>query len=185
MKKSSPFSIGDKVQVLDELVCGVVASAEAESVTINTTDGLILIYNASELILDQSLEITRVEIKEEPDIKKSKKRALSRKKAALIPAVEVDLHIHQLTTNERNMDAYDMLNLQIDTARHKIEWARRAYIPKLVFIHGIGAGVLRTELEYLFSRYPDITYYDADFQKYGKGATEVYIYQNPKNKLES
>ena len=93
----------------------------------------------------------------------------------------MDLHIHHLTDSERGMDNYDMLNLQIDTARNKIEWAHRNNIPKLVFIHGVGAGVLKQELDYLFARYDYLKHYDADFQKYGKGATEVYLFQNPKN----
>lgn len=179
MKKNS-FKIGDKVLVLDENIRGVIAFAKANSLTIQTEDGLTLEYLSHEVVLDQKLKVDKVVIKEEPKSIQGKVRVLSRKKAAQIPAVEVDLHIHQLVKSERGMDAYDMLNTQLDTARHKIEWAKRERISKLVFIHGVGAGVLRTELEYLFSRYPEITFYDADFQKYGKGATEVYIFQNPK-----
>jgi dsDNA-specific endonuclease/ATPase MutS2 len=70
-----------------------------------------------------------------------------------------------------------MLSLQIDTARHKIEFAIKKRIPKIVFIHGVGEGVLKAELHYLFNKYP-IKYYDASYQKYGLGSTEVYIYQN-------
>ncbi len=174
------FKIGDRVAVIDEDICGVVAFAKANTLTIHTHDGLTLEYATNEVVPDLKMHIDRVEFKEEPLKKTGKVRAISRKKAAQIPAVEVDLHIHQLVKSEKGMDAYDMLNLQLETARHKIEWAKRERIPKLVFIHGIGAGVLRTELEYLFSRYPEITFYDADFQKYGKGATEIYIFQNPK-----
>jgi len=49
-----------------------------------------------------------------------------------------------------------------------------------VFIHGVGEGVLRTELEFLLGRYSNVTFYDAEYAKYGVGATEVYIYQNTK-----
>ena len=78
------------------------------------------------------------------------------------------------------MSNYDMLTLQTDTAKRQLEFAIRKRIPKVVFIHGVGAGVLRQELEYLFGRYDNVKYYDANYQKYGSGATEVYIYQNPK-----
>ena len=44
-----------------------------------------------------------------------------------------------------------------------------------VFIHGVGEGVLKLELEYVLKRYEDLTYYDADYQKYGFGATEVCL----------
>jgi dsDNA-specific endonuclease/ATPase MutS2 len=56
----------------------------------------------------------------------------------------------------------------------------RKRIQKVVFIHGKGAGVLQEELKYLFGRYDNVKYYDADYKKYGLGATEVYIFQNSK-----
>ena len=175
----SGFKVGDRVLVLDDEFGGVVAFAKAEQITILTDDGIEITYHQSELILDRSFKVSHVVRKEEPAPKKSKTRLLSRKKAAFIPAVEVDLHIHQLVKSERGMDAYDKLNLQIDTARHKIEWAIQNRIPKLVFIHGVGQGVLKEELNFLFQRYGQIKFYDADYQKYGRGATEIYIHQNP------
>ncbi len=176
----SKFKKGDRVLVLDEDFGGVVAFAKAEKITIITDDEIEVAYHSSELIHDQRFKVERVVVKQEITVQKGKKRHVSRKKAKEIPAVEIDLHIHQLVKSERGMDAYDKLNTQMDTARYKLEWARKERIPKLVFIHGVGEGVLKKELEYLFDRYSDVTYYDADFQKYGRGATEVYIYQNPK-----
>ena len=48
----------------------------------------------------------------------------------------------------------------------------------VVFIHGVGEGVLRQELETLFRRYNNVQFYDADYKTYGLGATEVRIFQN-------
>ncbi|WP_213520363.1 Smr/MutS family protein [Nonlabens sp.] len=175
----SGFKIGDRVLVLDDDFGGVVAFAKAEQITILTDEGIEISYHRRELILDRSFKVSHVVRKEEPAPKKPKTRQVSRKKAAFIPAVEVDLHIHQLVTSERGMDAYDKLNLQVDTARHQIEWAIQNRIPKLVFIHGVGQGVLKEELYFLFQRYEHIKFYDADYQKYGRGATEIYIHQNP------
>jgi molybdopterin-biosynthesis enzyme MoeA-like protein len=98
-----------------------------------------------------------------------------------LPAMEVDLHIHQITTSNKHMSNFDMLNLQMDTARHKLEFAIQKRIQKVVFIHGVGEGVLKSELDYLFGRYDNVKFYPADYQKYGLGATEVYIYQNANN----
>ncbi len=177
---SNKFSIGDRVLVLDDDMAGVVAFAEAEQITVTTTDDIDLTFHEDELIHDKRFKVAAVVPKVEPQPKKPKRRIQSRKKAAFIPAIEVDLHIHHLTDDERGMDNYDMVNLQIDTARDKIEWAHRNNIPKLIFIHGVGTGVLRQELEFLLDRYDYLKYYDADFQKYGKGATEVYLFQNAK-----
>jgi len=92
--------------------------------------------------------------------------------------MEVDLHIHHLTKSNKGMSNYDMLNIQIETAKRQLEFAMRKRIQKVVFIHGVGEGVLKEELKYLFGRYDNVKYYDADYQKYGLGATEVYIFQN-------
>ena len=71
-----------------------------------------------------------------------------------------------------------MLNLQLETAKRQLEFAIRKRIQKVVFIHGVGEGVLKEELKYLFNRYDNVAFYDAEYKKYGLGATEVYIYQN-------
>ena len=78
------------------------------------------------------------------------------------------------------MDNFEMLSLQLETAKRKIEYAISKRISKIIFIHGVGEGVLKSELHYLFGRYP-VRFYDASYKKYGLGATEVYIYQNSKS----
>ena len=94
------------------------------------------------------------------------------------PTMEVDLHINQLVNSSKGMSHHEMLNLQMDTAKRQLEFAMRKRIQKVVFIHGVGEGVLKEELNFLFGRYDNLKHYDADYQKYGLGATEVYIYQN-------
>ena len=76
------------------------------------------------------------------------------------------------------MSNFDMLNIQLDTAKRQLDFAIGKRIQKVVFIHGVGEGILKEELHYLFKKYDNLKYYDADYQKYGLGATEVYIYQN-------
>ena len=76
------------------------------------------------------------------------------------------------------MQNHEMLNLQIETAKRRLEFAIQNRIQRIVFIHGVGEGVLKLELEYLFKRYEGLKFYDANYQKYGQGATEVYIFQS-------
>ena len=92
--------------------------------------------------------------------------------------MEVDLHIHKLVNSTKGMTNHDILTLQLDTARRQLEFAISKRILKVIFIHGVGAGVLKLELEYLFGRYSNIEYYDASYKKYGVGATEVRIFQS-------
>ncbi len=175
------FQINDFVETIDDTIKGAVKEIDGSSVTIETNDGFIMQFNVSELVkISDGIVVSNYEVaqvKSEKEITKKKNRQIVKPKERNAPKMEVDLHIHQLTKSERGMSSHDKLNLQIDTAKRQLEFAIRNRIQKVVFIHGVGAGVLKEELKYLFGRYDDIKSYDANYQKYGLGATEVYIYQ--------
>ncbi|SDL92863.1 Smr/MutS family protein [Kriegella aquimaris] len=178
------FEIGDKIETIDDTISGVVMEVTKNEITIETTDGFLLKYAPSELIKTSNTNTIRVSRHEVDQVKAEKAGPKKRNFKAVkpkernTPKMEVDLHIHQLSKSTRGMSHYDMLNLQLDTAKRQLEFAIRKRIQKVVFIHGVGEGVLKEELCYLFGRYENVKFYDADYQKYGLGATEVYIYQN-------
>ncbi|MBO3097718.1 Smr/MutS family protein [Gelidibacter pelagius] len=181
------LKIGDKVTVLDEAISGMVSKIEGKTVFIETNDGFLLDFQENELLKMDGKDSLRSRIFSDhsfSDVLSEKEQNTKRKSVKVKPkdrnqpAMEVDLHIHKLTENQRNLSNYDMLNLQLDTARSQLEFAISKRIQKIVFIHGVGEGVLKMELETLFSRYDNVKHYDADFKKYGIGATEVYIFQN-------
>lgn len=178
----SDFQIGDAVETLDDIITGSIITVQGKEITIETDDGFQMTFNASELVkISGEISVSNYEvaqIKSEKEIPKKRKTQTSKPKERNAPKMEVDLHIHQLTKSFRGMSSYDMLNLQMETAKRQLEFAMRKRIPKVVFIHGVGEGVLKEELKYLFGRYDNVKYYDADYQKYGLGATEVYILQN-------
>ncbi|WP_339632737.1 Smr/MutS family protein [Bizionia echini] len=178
------FKIGDSVAVLDDDFSGVVTKIANNQITIKTSDGFELDFEPKELVVTKPLKVDLssaeaiIREKEQP---KRKQATTKKSKERYQPTMEVDLHIHHLTENSHRMSNHDMLTLQLDTAKGQLEFAIRKRIQKMVFIHGVGEGVLKTELEYLFGRYDQIKYYDADYKKYGLGATEVYIFQNVSN----
>lgn len=182
------MEIGDKVSVLDDDISGVVKAIKGAEVTVITTDDFELNFQKNELIVvDGSVtnrDLAQMDIStviSEKESKKPRKTKRVKPKERSLPPMEVDLHINQLVKNTRGLDNYEMLTIQLDTAKRQLEFAIAKRIQKIVFIHGVGAGVLRAELEYLFNRYENLKFYDADYQKYGRGATEVYIYQNVRN----
>ncbi len=174
------MKIGDRVEVVDDTITGVITAIQNHQVTIETDDGFPMQFQEVELILEQGFSITRaalqqaIQQKSKP-VKRPKPRSAKHMQNTV---VEVDLHIENLTKSTRFMSDYDMLNLQLNTAKNKLDWAIQNHIRRLVFIHGVGRGVLRMELETLLSRYDEVKFYDADYSQYGRGATEVYIYQN-------
>ena len=175
------FELGDKVEVLDEAVEGIVIAIEGTVITLETKDGFPLQFPSSQLIRSgRAIHVGNYEAyqaKKEKEGPKKKKKRVPGPKERNAPKMEVDLHIHQLTNTTRGMTNFDILNLQVETAKRQLEFAIDKRIQKVVFIHGVGEGVLKEELNYLFKKYP-VDFYDAEYQKYGLGATEVYIYQN-------
>ncbi|MFV0564488.1 MAG: Smr/MutS family protein [Flavobacteriaceae bacterium] len=182
------FKTGDSVLVLDENLSGTVKRITESLVFIETEDGFLLEFKPEELLKVKGEKSLRPEILLNHDLQdvinekekngKRKPQQKTRAKDRYEPTMEVDLHIHQLVKSSRGMTNYDMLILQLETAKRQLDFAISKRIQKVVFIHGVGEGVLRTELEYLFGRYDNLKFYDANYQKYGVGATEVYIYQN-------
>jgi hypothetical protein len=180
------FSKGDKVSVLDDAVDGIVLKVNNDIITIETVDGFVMNFASKELIkigdsgnlLDAMKGININEIKKEKEIPKPRSFVKEKKDKHELPVPEFDLHIEKLVPNKRGMSNYDILTLQSETAKRHIEFAIRNRIPKIVFIHGVGEGVLKAELDFLFGRYDNIIFQDANYQKYGAGATEVYFKQN-------
>lgn len=184
------FRKGDKVAVLDDVMRGVVLSVDGDMILIEEENGFHLSFESHKLVKihqdqtelskfsDINNTLLRQKISDTSIQSKGKKRISKKIQRSTNDAVmEVDLHIQHLVKSTRGLGNYDMLNIQVDTAKHKLEFAIRKRIPRVVFIHGVGEGVLQKELEYLFAKYP-VTTTEASYQKYGMGATEVYILQN-------
>ncbi|WP_293871886.1 Smr/MutS family protein [Flavobacterium sp.] len=176
---------GDKVSVLDDSIDGIVIKIEGTAVTIETTDGFNLTYKSSELIKIENgstlkFSFNKSQIISEKEVVKPNYINKEKKYKKEIPPPEFDLHIEKLIKSYKGMSNYDILTLQIETAKRHIEFAIRQRIPKIVFIHGVGEGVLKSDLDFLLGRYENIIFQDANYQKYGSGATEVYFKQNLK-----
>jgi dsDNA-specific endonuclease/ATPase MutS2 len=177
---------GDKVSVLDDDINGTVLSVENSDIEIETTDGFVMTYKVNELIKVHDSNILRSstggfdlnQVKKEKEVPKPRSFVKEKKEKGEFPPPEFDLHIEKLVKNFRGMSNYDILTMQTETAKRHIEFAIRNRIPKIVFIHGVGEGILKAELDFLLGRYENIVFHDANYQKYGLGATEVLIRQN-------
>ncbi|MDH7446846.1 DNA mismatch repair protein MutS [Aquimarina sp. 2201CG14-23] len=181
------IKVGDKVSVLDEPIEGIVIAVVGNEVTIASEDGFDMTFTMSELVIEKSdsliapsYEEVQKNLQEKEVFKKKPKRPIQKPKERSIPPMEVDLHVHKLVKSTKGMTNHEMVMLQLDTAKRQLDFAINKRIPRVVFIHGVGQGVLKEELKYLFGRYDNIRISDADYKKYGLGAMEVYIVQNPK-----
>ena len=90
--------------------------------------------------------------------------------------LEVDLHIHELLDDTRGMSNKEMLDYQLGRFHEIMEANKNNKNKKIVFIHGKGNGVLKSEIiKALKKKYTWHNYQDASFKEYGFGATMVTI----------
>lgn len=174
---------GDKVAIIDEAIEGTVIRVQAGLVAIETTEGFLMEFDQSEVVKLEAEDIFRGPVplssilKEKEEIKPKLNRARKSNKKGM-HILEVDLHLEAIMPAGLYLEDYQKLPYQLNFARERLEKAMDDRIPKMVFIHGKGDGILEVELSYLLSRYKNINFYPADYRKYKGGAVEVYFKQN-------
>jgi hypothetical protein len=90
--------------------------------------------------------------------------------------LEVDLHINELIDSVAGLSNGEILQIQMDRFHIVMEDNKNAKGRRIVFIHGVGNGVLKTELrKQLERKYKGLNYQDASFREYGYGATMVIV----------
>ncbi len=177
------ISKGDKVTVLDDNIDGIVTDIKGTTVYLTTNDGFDLQFDLSEVIkIGNELKNSAhqniskaIHEKTEPV-----KRSFIKQKKEEVKEVAFDLHVEKLVPSAKKMSAFDILELQIETAQRHIDFAIKNRIPKIVLIHGVGDGRLRAEIEYILKRYENVWFQEAGYQRYGQGAIEINFKQNAK-----
>ena len=70
------------------------------------------------------------------------------------------------------------LAIQMNHFDRMMDIAKREKLRRIVFIHGVGQGVLRHQIRTsLEQHHPDCSYREGDPRRYGSGATEVWLGQ--------
>ncbi len=134
---------------------------------------LFSIDQAADAIGGQSLDPEK--LKESMLAPKEEARAREQIKLTRPPA-EVDLHIESLTEDYDAMNNSDMMRLQLQTFEEKLDQALGSGMNEITFVHGVGSGALRREIQKRLSQMKNILYYqDAQREKFGYGATLVRL----------
>jgi hypothetical protein len=195
------FKIGERVRFLDDVGEGVVKRVEANgSVVVADEDGFEVAYEASGLIAVGSRQEEREKYgRQLPSVAEILSRDVSPEKRAAVERdfqaryknaqatnqkgrgeyEEVDLHLHEITDGPDGLTDHARLELQLTHFERMLRIAITQKTPRIIFIHGVGKGVLRHQI---WSRveqfYPECQCQPADPRRYGAGATEVRIFQN-------
>jgi hypothetical protein len=180
------FVIGEKVGFLREQGIGIVKGFRSNNeLIIEDETGFERYFHASDLIKIKSLDFDlggAVPIKENY-IPNKKQATIYIKEEPTFGAKsakfwELDLHIEELIDSHRGMSNAEILQIQISEFRAFYRKALAHRITKIIIIHGVGEGVLKDEIRLFLSKKENLEYFDASYQEYGKGATEIRFNQS-------
>jgi len=198
---SKEIKKGDKVRFLNEVGGGVVIDVFSDgTATVEGEDGFDMKYKLKELmlvmsskdemeaynnklpdlasILAQDVDEKRQKaIQEQFDIKYSNARATNQKRRG--EHMVIDLHIHELVDDQSGLQDRTKLDIQLNHFERMMRIAGEQRVRRVVFIHGVGQGVLRHQIRSrLEMYYPDCSVRDGNPRDYGAGATEVLFGQS-------
>ena len=92
------------------------------------------------------------------------------------PDKEVDLHIEKLRDDYQFLSSTEMLSIQMKHFQNSLDAAIVHHYTDIVFIHGVGNGILKHEIHKALSKNNRIqTFMDAHKEKFGYGATKVFL----------
>ena len=92
------------------------------------------------------------------------------------PGKEVDLHIEKLRDDHQFLHTSEILDIQLAYFHKSLDAAIVHKLQSIIFIHGSGNGTLKNEISKVVGRHPQVkTFMDAHKEKFGYGATEVFL----------
>jgi DNA-nicking Smr family endonuclease len=179
-------SVGNKVKIINENFEGHIKSIlQNNRLIITCSDGFDYEFSSNEIVIigddnkhQYTIDITEVSTKitsEKYVTTDFLDKYTSKSKFQFNRTLEIDLHLDKLVDHPGKLDDWQRLHTQMQHVKNCLSAAERKNIRKIVFIHGVGTGVLKTELQNYLSKFENFTVSKADFNEYGNGATEVLI----------
>ena len=122
-------------------------------------------------------QLVAAEVKVDAEkLKESFFKSPEEKKTVEKPFKEIDLHIEKLREDYQFLNSSEILKTQLDRFQKTLDAAIVHQLPSVVFIHGVGNGILRHEIHKVAGKHPQVkTFMDARKEKFGYGATEVFL----------
>ena len=162
------FIIGEQVSILNETGSYKVIGVESTYLVIEDEHGFD--RNVPRTMIAKSKPvITRNVVLKDHDKELSKGE---RKRKEMVPCI--DLHMESLLDVDHHMSSFDKLNLQVKTFREFINLNLSKRKTKVLVIHGIGEGRLKSEIASLLNR-PGYDMHDANYSPVGVGASYIEI----------
>ena len=185
------YKIGDKVRFLNEVGNGIVISVGIELVVVEDEHGFEWEMSVNDVVpanthLESGYNIAHTDFDSKLAMELPQSLAEAKEAEILqfvsaygkLTYLEIDLHINELVDRTAHLSNHQMVTIQLDHFKRILRLAKKEKYQKLVVIHGVGEGVLRAEIRHILSKIENCNFHDADFERYGQGATEVRLWYN-------
>jgi len=169
------FKKGDRVRFLDEPGEGIVQAIEGNRVLVEDENGFTDQHAVNTLLMVQEMPFSP-ELKAPVKDQELSKPRSGRPSKSRPNFLECDLHFGQLVEFPKNFSNHQKLQIQLRETEKALAKAKRAGIKRVILIHGVGQGRLKEEVHTLLERKDGLTFYDASYAEYGRGATEVQFF---------
>uniref|UniRef100_UPI003216E35D Smr/MutS family protein n=1 Tax=uncultured Draconibacterium sp. TaxID=1573823 RepID=UPI003216E35D len=121
-------------------------------------------------------KLTQADFKKVVKSKEIQQKTKQKLRKRTTEEVVIDLHINELLDNSEGLSNREILEIQMETVAAEMNTAIKGHVKRIVFIHGVGQGVLKQEVANLLKRkFKKYYFQDASFKEYGYGATMVIL----------
>lgn len=177
------MEIGDHVRFLDQNGEGTIIGRDGDKLIVQDSDGFDWPMLESQLVLIDLMKSEEIQLicktanKVKTNDAKSTVVKTTKTGGKGIPIKEVDLHQEAICYGTSKMSPIEIHKLQKQTISSTLNQERLHHGTQIIFVHGKGEGILRSELISILKKNKNFcSYEDASFQKYGyKGAIKVII----------
>ncbi len=139
--------------------------------------GKAMIFQITGNIFETELDkLTENDFRKIVKEKEQKPKTVKTPRKRTTEIVEIDLHINQLLDNVSGLSNHEILEYQKEAVEKEMRAAIQSGVKRIVFIHGVGQGVLKQEVANVLKlKFKKYRYQDASFKEYGYGATMVIL----------
>ena len=166
------FQLGDKILFKTESQKGIIVKINSNyKVTVLTEDGFEVLASVKDLVkvkVDTDKAKAYGNFFLQKDSKNKSINSFKRDKSSTI--LKIDLHIELLIDSYQYLDNFEIVQIQLNECHLRIEKALNSNYQKLIIVHGIGTGSLKSEVHKLLTNYNLRFYLSKD-----AGATEVML----------
>lgn len=171
------FKPGDRVSFINENWKGVVTAVlPSGEITVKDESGFEISCRENEIVfLSDAASFGNIENFRINQKHEKKVSPFSKEKKNTNEIWEVDLHYEELEEKEFLSGNHEKLSLQLKHFRKIMDIALQQGIKKVVFIHGVGKGILKQEIIREMKNYEGLKFYNAPQKQYGFGAIVVEL----------